>query len=87
MIMHSESRDQTAAAIGTRVREARRELGLRQDELAVVAGVSTRAVHQIEAGKASSRLDILQKVLDALGMRLSVEKRSRVPRREREERE
>jgi HTH-type transcriptional regulator/antitoxin HipB len=59
-----------------RVRDARKELGLRQDELALAAGVSTRAIHQIENGKPTSRLDILSRVLDVLGLALTVIERS-----------
>ena len=46
---------------------------MRQDELALAAGVSTRAVHQIESGKATSRLDTIVPVLSALGLKLKVE--------------
>jgi y4mF family transcriptional regulator len=67
-----------AEGIGLRVRERRRELGLRQDELAVAAGVSTRAIHQVEHGKSTSRLDTLTRVLDVLGLALTVTERSRV---------
>ena len=59
-----------------RVRDARKELGLRQDELALAAGVSTRAIHQIEHGKPTSRLDTLSRVLDVLGLALTVTERS-----------
>lgn len=48
----------------------RERLGLRQDEVALAAGVSTRVVHQIENGKPTSRLDSLIPVLDALGIEL-----------------
>jgi y4mF family transcriptional regulator len=76
--MHSKltaaARD--AEAIGDAVRLARRSLGLRQDELALAAGVSTRAIHQIEHGKPTSRLDSLAPVLEVLGLRLRVEDRS-----------
>jgi HTH-type transcriptional regulator / antitoxin HipB len=68
---------QRAEEIGRRARQARVELGLRQDELAVVAGVSTRAVHQIEHGKPTGRLDVLSRVLDVLGLELQVAERSR----------
>ncbi len=61
-----------ARAIGQRIREAREALGLRQDELALAAGVSTRLVHQIESGKPTSRLDGLVQVLGALGLTLEV---------------
>lgn len=51
---------------------------MRQDELALAAGVSTRTVHQIEAGKPTSRLDGLSRVLEALGLRLAVEERAAI---------
>jgi hypothetical protein len=38
----------------------------------MAAGVSTRAVHQIEHGKPTSRLDVLGRVLDVLGLELQV---------------
>jgi len=62
-----------ARTIGARVRQARQELGMRQDELALAAGVSTRAVHQIESGKPTSRLDTILPVLAALGLKLRIE--------------
>ncbi|HEY6145154.1 MAG TPA: helix-turn-helix domain-containing protein [Solirubrobacterales bacterium] len=62
-----------AQAIGARVRRAREGLGMRQDELALAAGVSTRAIHQIESGKPTSRLDTLSPVLAALGLKLRIE--------------
>lgn len=62
-----------ARSIGTSVRRAREELGMRQDELALAAGVSTRAIHQIENGKPTSRLDTVFPVLAALGLKLRIE--------------
>jgi y4mF family transcriptional regulator len=64
--------EHTALEIGRRVREAREALGLRQDELALAGGVSTRLIHQIESGKPTSRLDSLVRVLGALGLTLEV---------------
>jgi y4mF family transcriptional regulator len=61
-----------ARAIGESVRRAREELGMRQDELALAAGVSTRAVHQVESGKPTSRLDTVLPVLAALGLKLRI---------------
>jgi y4mF family transcriptional regulator len=77
MIMHSnlDSAKRDAEAIGATVRGARETLGLRQDELALAAGVSTRVVHQIETGKPTSRLDSLSPVLEVLGLRLRVDGR------------
>jgi HTH-type transcriptional regulator / antitoxin HipB len=62
-----------ALSIGATVRHARERLGMRQDELALAAGVSTRAIHQIESGKPTSRLDTVSPVLAALGLKLRVE--------------
>jgi transcriptional regulator with XRE-family HTH domain len=50
----------------------RHDQNLRQDELALAAGVSVRSVHQIEAGKPTIRFDILERVLNALGLTLEV---------------
>lgn len=66
--MHAGSA--TATRLAEDVRRARREQGLRQDELALAAGVSVRSVHQIEAGKTTTRLDVLDRVLSALGLTL-----------------
>lgn len=58
------------------VKERRRALGLRQDELADIAGVSERFVHALETGKATVRLDKLLPVLAALGLHLEVHRGS-----------
>lgn len=57
------------------VRERRLELGLRQVELADLAGVSPRFVHTLEAGKRSVQLDRVSAVLDVLGLELAVRPR------------
>lgn len=77
--MHSKTHAavRLAERLGAVVVSERERLGLRQDELALAAGVSTRVVHQIEHGKATSRLDSLVPVLDALGLTLSVERPER----------
>lgn len=52
------------------VRARRAELGLRQEDVADLAGVSTRFVHMLEAGKPTVRLDRVAAVLDVLGLQL-----------------
>lgn len=64
-----------AITIGEAIRRARESLGLRQDELALAAGVSTRVIHQVENGKPTSRLDSLVPVLAVLGLQLHVVER------------
>ena len=74
--MHlSQQQLDLARALGERVREAREAALLRQDELAFAAGVSTRLVHQVEAGKPTTRLDGLLKILQALGLTLEIAER------------
>lgn len=68
--MHA-TRSSPAQDIGKAVRAERSRQRLTQDELAFAAGVSTRVVHQIENGKATSRLDSVMAVLSALGMTLA----------------
>jgi HTH-type transcriptional regulator / antitoxin HipB len=72
--VHPEA--ELAASIATAVKAERERQGLRQDELAFAAGVSRRLVHQVENGKATTRLDGLAKILQALGLTLEVRTRS-----------
>jgi HTH-type transcriptional regulator/antitoxin HipB len=58
---------------GDDVRRRRLELGLHQDELAALAGVSTRFVHTLEQGKPTVRLDKVLAVLGQLGLDLVLE--------------
>jgi HTH-type transcriptional regulator/antitoxin HipB len=66
--MHDRAHD--PAAWTEEIRRRRLELGLRQDELAALAGVSTRFVHTIEQGKPTLRLDKVLAVLGQLGLDL-----------------
>ena len=54
--------------IGDVVRRVRKAAGLRQDDLAGLAGVGTRFLIELEAGKPTMRLDKLLAVLAALGI-------------------
>ncbi|MDO5511884.1 helix-turn-helix transcriptional regulator [Corynebacterium sp.] len=58
--------------IGTAARIRRQELGLRQWELADLAGVSERLIREIERGKPGLRLDTLLRVLDVLGYQVTL---------------
>ncbi len=59
-------------SLAREVLRRRRELGLKQVELAELAGCSTRFVHTVEAGKPGLRLESLLRVLAVLGLRLEV---------------
>jgi HTH-type transcriptional regulator / antitoxin HipB len=59
-------------ALSQAVRARREELGLRQAEVADLAGCSQRFLHTVEHGKASLRLDKVLDVLEVLGLGLEV---------------
>ncbi|WP_370468252.1 type II toxin-antitoxin system Y4mF family antitoxin [Parvularcula maris] len=62
----------SANDIGDRIRTERRRQGLRQDELAAAAGVGTRFLVELEAGKPTAQLAKTLQVLSALGIRVEV---------------
>ena len=55
---------------GDEIRQRRRELGLAQQELAELAGVSERFVRALEHDKPSVQLDHVRAVLGVLGLEL-----------------
>jgi y4mF family transcriptional regulator len=61
--------------LATTLRDRRRALGLRQSELAELAGVSTRFIGELENGKQTVRLDKLQAVLQVLGLTMELKLR------------
>ena len=65
-----------ADELGGTIRERRKHLGLSQHDLATFAGVSLRVLSSLERGKPTARLDIIVAVLDALGLELTVTRRS-----------
>ena len=57
-------------AIGKFVRERRRANGLTQQQLGELAGVGTRFVSELERGKATLRMDAVNRVLRVFGRML-----------------
>jgi HTH-type transcriptional regulator/antitoxin HipB len=64
--------DPTSERIGQAVRKARKHQGLDQQTLALVADVGERSIYRIENGEQTVRLDVLLRVLTALGLQLDV---------------
>jgi HTH-type transcriptional regulator/antitoxin HipB len=58
---------QTTVQLGDALRAARKQLGLTQPQLALAAGVGVRFIVDLEAGKATLRLENVLRVIDALG--------------------
>lgn len=63
---------QTTVQLGDALRAARKQLGLTQPQLALAAGVGVRFIVDLEAGKATLRLENVLRVIDALGGTLQV---------------
>ncbi|MDP4576357.1 MAG: helix-turn-helix transcriptional regulator [Burkholderiaceae bacterium] len=58
---------QTTKQLGDALRAARKQLGLTQPQLALAAGVGVRFIVDLEAGKATLRLENVLRVIDVLG--------------------
>lgn len=63
----------TPESLGQAVRGARKQLGLTQPQLALVANVGVRFIVDLEAGKPTLRLENILRVLNTLGGELQVE--------------
>jgi y4mF family transcriptional regulator len=56
--------------LGSAVRERRKTLGLNQQALAEVAGMSVHALSNLESGRGNPTFAMLHRVADALGLEL-----------------
>jgi len=54
------------------IRERRRELGVSQADLARLSGLSLHGLSDIETGKGNPTLQTLLKLLNVLGLRISI---------------
>lgn len=62
-------------AIGTMIREARKEQGLTQEQLATICGVGTRFLRELEQGKETCHAGKTLHVIKMLGLDLWINKR------------
>ncbi|BDW81529.1 hypothetical protein MACH24_09670 [Erythrobacter sp. Dej080120_24] len=60
------------ATIGQIIRDERKELGLRQDELAAASGVGLRFLVELERGKPTVQMGKVLDVISALGCELQI---------------
>ena len=68
----TQGHTQSITDLARAIRARRRALSLTQENVADLAGVSTRFVHDLERGKATVQLGKYLAVLDALGLRLQM---------------
>lgn len=65
----------TVAEIGAAIRAKRRAIGMRQGELASLAGVGARFLSEVENGKASAEIGKVLQVMRRLGLELTIRPR------------
>ena len=70
--MHDRADNWVGRPLGQAVRERRRDLRLTQEDVADLAAVSVRFLHELERGKPGIRLDKLVAVLTAIGLHLEL---------------
>ncbi len=65
----------TIEEIGKIIREQREVFGLSSDRLADLVGVATSTIKEIESGSRNPTFEMLQNILDAIGLELTVAKK------------
>ena len=68
----NRKRDFPESEIGRFVRERRRARGLTQAQLAALVGVGIRALNELERGKPTLQMNVVNRVLAAFAKRLGV---------------
>ena len=48
-------------------------MGINQSDLAEIAGISINTLYKIERGQTNATFEVLEKILDVLGMELKLE--------------
>lgn len=59
-------------SIGEQIRLRRKELMITQPDLADIASISINTLYKIEGGQANPTIEVLGKILDVLGLEITV---------------
>jgi HTH-type transcriptional regulator/antitoxin HipB len=70
MIMHTTKRIQSPEDMGRLIRDRRRELGLTQEVLYLLTGVTQAKLSKIERGQSAASLDTYLRIFNGLGIDL-----------------
>lgn len=60
------------ATVGVQIRLRRKELMITQPDLADIAGISINTLYKIERGQTNATIDVLDKILDVLGLEIHI---------------
>jgi len=58
--------------IGTEIKKRRKYLKITQIDLAEITGIGRRSLQYIESGKMNPSIEQLEKILEALGLEISI---------------
>lgn len=58
--------------LGKLIQERRNSLQLKQEDLAELSGITTKTIYMLESGKGNPAYSSLSKILEVLGLELSV---------------
>ena len=70
--MNMDSRN-LAVVVSSRLRKRRQSLGIRQKDLADLAEIAVHTLSNIESGKGNPSLEVLGRLLDCLGLKMTIE--------------
>ena len=73
--MNTESKG-LIPSTGELLAQRRRSLGISQQNLAELAGIAVHTLSNLESGKGNPSLDVLERLLDCLGLQLTIEPRA-----------
>jgi y4mF family transcriptional regulator len=59
--------------LGETIKRRRKELGITQPHLAELAGISTNTLYKLERGQSNPSLEVLNKLVEVLGMEIKLE--------------
>jgi len=59
--------------IGEAIRKRRKSLKITQPDLADLANISVNTLYKIERGEGNPTLDVLEKIVDVLGLEIKLE--------------
>lgn len=59
-------------ALGEKIKERRKTLGITQKHLAELAGVNPNTIIRIENGKINPTIEVVNSIADVLGMELTI---------------
>jgi y4mF family transcriptional regulator len=66
------SSSERGSTVGDALRNRRKQLGVTQQDLADLASVSARFIHELESGKSTVRLDKVEQAARVLGLKIAL---------------